>query len=256
MNATNKGTILIGMPLRNGAKTVRKAVESIRDQKHLKRKLILFIVNDNSTDNWREVIQDLLNDHRIEIRTEKLGRVYAVRNFILDHVKTDMADVEYIGRLDADDVLVDDYVLSRMEKIMDHLGPDVIIAGNKQISNGNIVGLNYATKRLMDHDYLEKKLSLMAGGILEGELPSCNTFVKPHVKIRYKNIESAEDHWYTVDILLNQESYKIHVADKLLYSIYSLDGKSSSTNKKTVNYLKSRRMLYDHFRDNRPKRCE
>ncbi|MHA1381067.1 MAG: glycosyltransferase [Candidatus Helarchaeota archaeon] len=247
MNTSNKGTILIGMPLQNSANTLRRAIKSVLSQKNLKRNLILFIVDDNSTDNWKEVISDYIYDLRIVFKSVNIGKVYAVRNYILDYVRENMPKVEYIGRLDADDMLADEYVLCRIEKIMDKYAPDVIIAGNKQMLNDKIIRVNYATKNLLDYNYLEKRLALMAKGVLEGELPSCNTFVRPIGSIYYKNLESAEDHWYTVDLLLNQDKYKIYVAEDIIYAIYTLNGLITSQNKKTQKYLESRKKLYKYF---------
>ncbi|MEO2068872.1 MAG: hypothetical protein ABGX27_05100 [Desulfurobacteriaceae bacterium] len=87
----------------------------------------------------------------------------------------------------------------------------------------------------------------MSLGLPEGELPSCNTFIKPSVDIRYQDMESAEDHWFTVDLLLNQDKYEIYIAENILYAVYSLDGYLTSINKKKNLYLKFRKRLYKYF---------
>ncbi len=253
MNSDGKRAILIGMPLKNNENTLRRAVESVFKQRNLNRKLILFIVNDGSTDNWKDKISDYLDNCEIIVENVKFGRVHAVRNYILDYVYQNLQEVEYIGRLDADDRIVDSDTLSRIENVMNLYSPDVIMAGNIQVENGQIVGINRADKRLLDDDYLESRLFQMANGNLTGELPSCNTFVKPSVSIRYKNVRSAEDHWYTVDLLLNKDKYDIYIAEDILYSVYTLSGNVTRENKEKNIYLKSRRMLYQYFLKNKVK---
>ncbi len=239
--------IVIGMPLKNGGKTIRRAVESIFSQKKVRREIILLIANDGSTDAWKSEISHYLQDPRVIVIDVDFGKTYAVRNFILDYVRNSMHNVAYVGRLDADDFIADEYSLHRIEQIMDAHDPDVIIAGNKQAVDGNIIRENLANRRFLDYGYLKKRLMMMANGILEGELPSCNIFVKPTVDIKYKDIDSAEDHWYLVEILLNKHLYNIYIAEDLIYAVYSLDGKVTEDNKKREAYLKSRKLLYRYF---------
>ena len=245
MNSDEK--IVIGMPLKNGAETIRRAVKSIFSQRKVHREIILLIANDRSTDPWKSEISHYLQDSRVIVINVNFGKTYAVRNFILDYVRNNMPDVSYIGRLDADDFIADEYSLHRIERIMDAYDPDVIIAGNKQMIGGNIIRENLANRRFFDYSYLKKRLMMMANGILEGELPSCNIFVKPTVDIKYKDIDSAEDHWYLVEILLNKDRYKIYIAEDLIYAVYTLDGKVTQDNKKRETYLRSRKLLYKYF---------
>ncbi len=247
MNMVNEGKILIGMTLKNGAMTLRRAVESVPNQKGVKKEIVLLIANDASTDNWQEVISDYLGDARIIVKNVNFGKTYAVRNFILDYVRKHIPDAEYIGRLDSDDFIADVHALSKIEHIIDLYAPDVIIAGNKQLLNNTIVTINRADRRLLDMNYLKKRLFQMANGIVDGELPSCNVFVRPTVEVRYKDVESAEDHWYTVDLLLNSDRYNIYLAEDLIYAVYSLEGNVTRDNKKRHAYLKSRKELYEYF---------
>ncbi len=243
-----RGKIVIGMALKNGARFVKRAVESVLNQKGLKRDIILLIVNDGSTDNWKEVLAERFSDSRIIFQNVNLGSSFAVRNFILDYARNNIQNVDYIGRLDADDQLVNDMTLCKIEEIMDKESPDVIIAGNLQSKGGKIKEwVNVADKKLLTDEYVKERLYLMSKGIPEGELPSCNIFIKPSVNIAFRNKVSAEDHWFTVDLLLNRNKLKIHVADDLLYAIYSLDGVTTKINKNRGAYLQSRIELYKYF---------
>ncbi|MBN2693342.1 glycosyltransferase family 2 protein, partial [bacterium] len=100
--------IVIGMPLKNGAKTIKRAVASILNQKNLRRELLLIIANDNSTDNWNDELKEFENDNRIIIINVNFGKSYKVRNYINSFIREHIPDVEYIGRLDSDDYVIDD----------------------------------------------------------------------------------------------------------------------------------------------------
>ncbi|MEO2068871.1 MAG: glycosyltransferase [Desulfurobacteriaceae bacterium] len=153
-----KGKIVIGMPFKDNFKTVEKAVRSVLKQKSLSRELILLIINEGSYNDLKREISSYLDDPRLIIHSTNIGKISAIRNYIIDFAIDAIPDVEYIGRLDADDWLVDDYVLSRLEKIMDKYSPDVIIAGNKLAIDGKVIDrINYADKRLLDFSFLEKK---------------------------------------------------------------------------------------------------
>jgi len=246
-----KGKIVIGMPLKNSATTIKRTVLSVLNQKNVKREIILIIANDNSTDDWKKEIKEYINNDRIIIKNVNLGKSYKVRNFLNDFIRNEIVNVDYIGRLDADDFIVNDTTLSKIEKIMDKYNPDVIISGNKLSINNEIIDrMNFADKRLLDFKFLKSKLELMATGDPLGELPSCNTFIKPDIKIEHKDIESAEDHWFTVDLLLNKDKYNIYIADNILYSVYSLSGALTSQNKQQTKFLESRKLLLKYFKEN------
>jgi glycosyltransferase involved in cell wall biosynthesis len=240
--------IVLAMPLFNGAKTIRKAVLSAINQKNVKQKLILVIGNDNSTDEWKHEIDDLITDNIIIINIVKGGKSYKIRNAINDYILNNLKNVAYIGRLDADDELADDFVISELEKIIENQNPDVIIAGNYQQKESKIIGKNTADRNLLNFDYLLERLHKMSLDIPEAELPSCNTFVKPECIINYPEKESAEDHWFTVELLLRCDKLKVHIAEDLFYSIYSLSGNLTHTNRNKEMYIQSRKELYEYFR--------
>ena len=242
------GSIVIGMPLHNSAKTVKQALDSILNQRGIRRDLLVLIVNDGSSDDWEKSIQEYRDDSRILVVNVNLGRSYKVRNFILEYVRDNIPRADYIGRLDADDRLVDELTISKIEERMDLHDPDVIIAGNKlSMSEKILKRINYADCRLLNSPFLEKKLNQMWRGMPEGELPSCNVFVKPSVPIRYREMDSAEDHWYTVDLLLHEDRLNIHIAEDLLYAVYSLDGNATKMNRKNGAYALSRKMLHEFY---------
>jgi len=244
----NREKIVLAMPLLNSEKTVRRAVLSVVNQENVKRKLMLVIGNDNSTDNWQQEINNLITENIIIINITDGGKGYKVRNSINDYIINEMKNVAYIGRLDADDELADNFVISKLEQIIDNQCPDVIIAGNYQRQGNEIVGKNIPNEQLLDSSYLLERLHKMSLGIFETELPSCNTFIKPGCMVNYPEKDSAEDHWFMVNLLLNHNKLKVYIANELIYSIYSLSGALTQLNKKNGKYTESRKELYEYIR--------
>ncbi len=241
-------TILIGMPLKNGASSLKRAVKSVLNQRNLTRTMKLLILNDNSDDNWKEEISDYLKDPRVIIRDVNIGDITQLRNYILDYSKKELSSQSYIGRLDVDDYIIDEMFFSKLEKIIDNHNPDVIIAGNKLSVNDEIIKrINYADKKLLNYEFLKEKLFQMSQNIPEGELPSCNVFTKNSINFHYNFVGSAEDHWFTVDLLLNKNKLNIYIADDLLYVVYSLSGNITNINRKKKRYISSRQQLYEYF---------
>ncbi|MDR2933740.1 MAG: glycosyltransferase [Rickettsiales bacterium] len=251
--------IVLSMPLHNGAATIRNAVLSCINQKNIRRKLLLVIGNDNSNDHWQEKIKDLLSENIIFVNIDIGEKVYKTRNAINEYILKNIEHVDYIGRLDADDELADDFVISKLEELIDAHNPDIIFSGNYQQQNHKIVGTNIPSKNLLSSSYLHDQLYKMSLGDFSAELPSCNTFVKPECMIRYPEKESAEDHWFTVDLLLKSDTHKIYIADDLIYSIYSLSGNVTTAHKDNNSYIDSRKDLYEYFKkkiDRRKKALE
>lgn len=236
------------MPLHNGAKTIRRAVLSVVNQRNIRRKLVLVIGNDNSKDNWEQEIKDLITENIIVINVIDGGKSYKVRNVINDYILQNLENVAYIGRLDADDELTDVFVISKLEQIIDKNKPDVILAGNYQRKDNQIVGNNFPTKNLLNNSHLLERLHKMSLGIFEAELPSCNTFVKPECLIKYPEKESAEDHWLVVELLLKLDKLKIYIVEDFLFCIYSLNGFVTQDGRKKECYLQSRIELYEYYK--------
>jgi len=245
----NREKIVLAMPMHNSVSTIRRAVLSVVNQKNVRRKLVLVIGNDNSVDNWQEQIADLISENIIFFDVADGGKSYKVRNAINDFILSDLENVAYIGRLDADDELADDFVISKLEQIIDTHTPDVIFAGNYQRKGNEIVATNLPTHLLFDNNYLLERLQRMSLGDFSAELPSCNTFVKTECLIYYPPKESAEDHWVTVELLLKTDKLKVFVAEDLVYCIYSLNGNVTKSNKVDNTYIQSRKDLYDYYLD-------
>ncbi len=96
----NQPFVSIIMPARNAEKYITQAIESFLTQTYQNKELI--IINDASSDNTKSIIQHYTKQHpHIIIKHHFFKRGIAkTRNKALD-----LAQGEYIGHLDADDIL-------------------------------------------------------------------------------------------------------------------------------------------------------
>lgn len=238
--------IVICMPLKNAEKTLKKSVESVLNQRGTKREVVLLIGNDNSTDKSEFLLRDYLKEYKnVELLNVNFGKASLNRNYLNQYARESYPNCVLIGRLDADDVINNEDTLSKIEQIFDQTNFDALICGNKQVRNGIVQDWeNKPSKKLLDTDFLISQLCEMAQGNPKAELPSCNTFVKPTVEIEYPVIESAEDHWFNVLLLLRKDELKIQIDEDLIYCNYSLDGLATAINKESDKHALSRQKLF------------
>jgi glycosyltransferase involved in cell wall biosynthesis len=237
--------IVIGVAMHNNAPTIRRCLLSILNQQGVTRKIKIVLANDNSSDNGQEKITDLLGDSRLTIIHLSNNNAVLTRNAINTYIQEHHPRCVLIGRLDADDEYSSDNELAKIEVIFDTECPDIISAGNYLRENGMIISrTNHTDKRFANIDYLLFRLKQMAECLPEGELPTCNLFIKPDKILPYPSVESGEDHALFVHYLLNKDRYKIHFAENLLPVIYDLGGKATSNNKFSGNYIRCRKELY------------
>lgn len=244
-----KEQIILAMPAKNASKTIAQSIQSVLNQKGLKREVILVIGEDNSTDTTKEIVTTFLPNPQIKMVSIAIGTVYGVRNYLNNYIRTQFPNCVLIGRLDADDTLKSATTLSEIETLYDSIGFDVLMAGNQQKKNNTILEWeNRATEELLEDAYLLQRLKEMKEGNTKAELPSCNTFIRPTVQIEYPEKVSAEDHWFTIALLLHKKQLKIHIVPELLYCVYGLDGFETNTNSKNENYITSRTELYQYYK--------
>ncbi len=249
-----KEQIIICMPLKNAEKTLEKAVNSVLQQINTKREVVLLIGIDKSTDNSEMILNKIasINKNVILLNTD-FNKAYLNRNFLNEYARKNYPNCVLIGRLDADDVIYSENTISAIESLFDRHKFDVFMCGNKQIINAEVLEWeNRPSKKLLNNDYLLKQLFEMSEGNSKAELASCNIFIRPSVKMEYPKKASAEDHWFTVLLLLEKERLNIHINEQLLYCYYSLDGVLTQENKNKKNYYESRKALYNYFRAKYP----
>lgn len=239
---------VICMPMRDAEGTIAQSIESFLSQLSTKREMILLIGDDGSSDSSIDIVETFLPNPQLRLIKLNFGKVSLTRNFLNDYARVNYPSCVLLGRLDADDTIFDVHTLALIEEIYNANEFDVLICGDRQIKDGvTLDWKNRATKELLDDEYLLHRLWRMTQGDLKAELPSSNIFISPRVRIKYPNVESAEDHWFAVEILLHKDRYRIFIAEDVLYCTYSLDGKSTRINKANSTYVQSRSKLYNHF---------
>lgn len=242
--------IVICMPVKNAEKTIRESVLSVLKQTNTKREIVLLVGLDSSTDNTGAILKEFSSQNpNIVLLNLNFGKVYLTRNYLNEYARKNFPNCILIGRLDADDVIYSENTINQIEKLYYETSFDVLICGNKQARGGEILRWeNRPSKNLLKKEFLLNQLFEMAQRNPKAELPSCNTFIKPFLKIDYPAKTSAEDHWFTVFLLLQKETLNIQVDENLVYCIYSLDGLTTSNNKKANAYEESRKELYEFFK--------
>lgn len=219
-------------------------------QTNVKREIVLLIGNDKSTDNSETIIKEIASKNsNIVLLNVSFGKAYLNRNYLNEYARKNYPNCILIGRLDADDMIYNDKTICQIEKIYDETNFDVLMCGNKQVKNGEVLEWeNKPSKNLLFKEYLLRQLLEMTERNPKAELPSCNTFIKPFIKTEYPEKLSAEDHWFTVLLLLQKEKLNIQIDENLIYSIYSLDGHATSNNKKANLFKESRKELYEFLK--------
>ena len=241
---TKSKKIVIGVAVHNNKNTLHRCLESILAQKDVKRDVWILIADDDSNDDWKKGLGDILKNEKIVIIDVKNHHTAKTRNDINRYIKILFDNVSLIGRLDADDEYASKDVLSKIECKFDDIKPDALVAGNYLRLDGKIIGrVNIATPKLANTTYLLNRLKQMSEGIAEAELPSCNVFMTPNSLQDYPEISSAEDHFLLVRLLLSDK--KIEFAEDILLTIYNLSGNKTADNKQTEKYLNSRKQLYE-----------
>lgn len=91
-------TVSIMIPCWNEETTVKKTIDSILELHYPKDKLFVVVIDDGSTDNTWQVIQEYANHPQVRLlRKENEGSKFAALNYGLDNISTDI-----VGCLDAD----------------------------------------------------------------------------------------------------------------------------------------------------------
>ena len=94
--------ISIYVPVFNGEKTIKQCLDSIFDQTLVPNKIL--VINDNSTDNTKKILDDYSNDIEV-INNKKNEGVSHSRLLAVNYLKT-----KYIASIDADVVLSKDWL--------------------------------------------------------------------------------------------------------------------------------------------------
>lgn len=121
--------VTVGLPVRNGAKTLRSAMMSIAQQTYLDWQMI--VVDDGSTDESVTIAREIAhNDSRISVLVDglSLGLPNRLNQMI------DLCDSPLFARMDADDIAFPDRLKKQIAFLLDN--PDVDLVGSSVIVFG------------------------------------------------------------------------------------------------------------------------
>lgn len=238
--------VSVVMPVHNGEKYLRAAIDSVLRQTLANFELI--IVNDGSTDGTAEIIQGY-RDPRIRIiRLEKAGLVKALNEGI------DASSGLLVARMDADDVCSSERLARQCEYMHNH--PDIdILCSDVNIINANGLLIGKQVQREFNNDVLRDALLYQR---------TIKPIIHPSVMARkevfsalsgYREYEAGEDHdlWLraldrfkfarTHEVLLD---YRIHSGG---VSRSKSSRQAASSAMSAVNYLVKRSAGIDLFVD-------
>lgn len=162
------------IPTYNRASLILDTIRSVQNQIYSEFEII--IVDDGSTDNTEEIINNL-NDNRIKYYKKKNEERGAARNYGVEKAKG-----EYINFVDSDDILYENHLLSA-KNIIEKYTPDIFFF------NYDILNTKYGKHKsniLPQNINIEKKL-------LKGNFISMNSiFLKKEILAKNKFIEDPK----------------------------------------------------------------
>jgi glycosyltransferase involved in cell wall biosynthesis len=236
--------VAIAMPLHNHVSTLYFALESALSQTLTEGHCAVVLLDDQSTDDWRTEIADLLGHPGLILLEGHCGSAALARNAILDFIESDLPNVRWVARLDPDDLLcsstsVDALVYAGESKEAsfvlgsNHLERDRFPVKQDNIANPDI---------LLDRKQLVQFIEAFCFGKSANELPSCNLLIRTGCGIRYPSIRSAEDHWLVAQLLFFRAN-EAAILPYPVYCQYSLRGQTTTKNEKIGAHRRVREEL-------------
>lgn len=236
--------VAIAMPLHNQASTLYCALESALSQTLTEGHCAVVLLDDQSTDDWRTEIADLIEHPALILLGGHCGSAAQARNAILDFVESDLPNARWIARLDPDDLLCSSNSV------------DTLVSAGESKQASFVLGSNYLERdripvkpdnianpdTLLDRERLVQFIEAFCLGNAANELPSCNLLIRTKCGIRYPSIRSAEDHWLVAQLLFFRAN-EAAIVPYPLYCHYSLRGQTTKNNEKIGAHRRVREEL-------------
>ena len=186
--------VTIIMPVYNGEKYLKEAVESILNQTY--PDFWLLCIDDCSQDRSLEILNQF-NDKRIKVVQNNVNKGIAyTRNRGIE-----MAETEYIAFLDDDDIALP----YRLEHEIEYLGchPEIqVVGGHQRQIDGMGKDINKQWSVCLNPDYIKAYL-LLNNTVVNGSTMVRREFINKH-NIRFKdNMCGAEDYLFWVECSLH-----------------------------------------------------
>ncbi len=167
MDSSMTPMISVLLPVYNGEKYLREAIDSILNQTY--RDFEFLIINDGSTDKSVEIIQKY-NDSRIKLihNKENMGLIYTLNKGL------DLANGQYIARMDADDISLPNRLKLQVDFMENH--------SNVGMLSGNVISIDSNSKVISQKWWVDNNLPIEWLLIWE------NPIAHPSVMLRCKTL--------------------------------------------------------------------
>lgn len=236
--------IVIAIPLHNQAKSLGNALQSAIAQTSVQgEQATILILDDCSSDNWRETNAHLLSHPSIAIIQGHCGSPARARNALLDYVDANFQS-RWVCRLDADDQLATPNSVEALCLAGETANSNYVIGSNALLSNGKRLDWsNVANPAILQNRHkLVEFIQAFCIGRQSQELPSCNLALATNCNFRYPNINSAEDHHLVAELLMLYPEQGTILAEPL-YAIYTIHGRDTQHNQSNNDWHKQRQRL-------------
>ena len=201
------------MPVYNAEKYLKKNMEFFKKNECDDIEFIL--VNDGSTDNGEEIIQDYNIKNLVYIAQENHGVSYT-RN-----VGIQISQGEYISFLDSDDSLADDYF--NCFRINYEANLDIIRFGVNKIYGSKLIEDRVCEKDVVWDDANENDELLQLLFTTNKLNTSCNQWIKSSL-VKNMNLKFYSTHKYAEDFEFNRSLFlnakKVKLLSSCLYNYY------------------------------------
>lgn len=237
--------VVIGITARNQARCLPRALKSALSQDVVENEqAVVVLLDDQSTDSWRETCGKLLEHPRVVVVEGACGSASRARNALLDFVDQRFPNARWVARLDADDTLASKASVAALCGKGDEFAAQYVLGSNHLSVDGELIERsNIADPAvLLDRQRLIRFIEAFClhGG--PQELPSCNLVLRCHSGIRYPDVHSAEDHWLVASLLFFQPGNGV-VVPTPVYAAYSLGGSTTQQNRRSAQWALQRERL-------------
>lgn len=236
--------IAIAIAHKNQGELLQRALRSALDQTLIVNQFAqIILLDDSSNDGWKSSVADLIAHPSVTLLSAECGSPARARNLLLDWADKQVG-IDWVARLDADDELaVRESVEVMWRQAIQHhaiasLGSNQLRVNGELLDEVNVANPN----ELLQPEMLVSFIMGFCKDQNSRELPSCNLLLKTKLGLRYPNIQSAEDHWLVMRLLMLHTT-RVAIVPAPFYCIYSLNGDDTRLNKSNSLWQEQRNRL-------------
>lgn len=234
--------ISVIIPAYNAARTVRRCIQSVLDQKYTEWEII--IVDDGSKDDTLDICQSY-GDSRIRVLHKENGGVSSARNMGLKFAQGD-----YIAFIDSDDFIESDY----LQHLSQGLGYDIVISGfcYENTPESSSFHLKLANREAVGRE-LSKLINADQLCYPWGRLFKRSIVETYHIRFD-EAMRFAEDNVFNWEYLCHAESLYIDTTHKDYHKSSDGEGPGYCLSFEEMNYVDGRlfelsKKLEQHYRN-------